>query len=57
MIEALLGTKFAGYIAGAWGVSALGLLTLAVWVGVTHAARRRDMARLERAGQRRAARD
>lgn len=57
MIEALFGAKYLGYIAGAWGVSAAAIVALMVWVWASHRARRAALARLDKAGLRRAARD
>ena len=57
MIETLFGARHGAFIAGAWGVSVLAVLALIVWVGLVHRARRAELARLEQAGLRRAARD
>lgn len=54
-MEALFGAKYAGFILAAWGVSALAVLALIAWVWLGHRARRAELARLEKAGLRRAA--
>ncbi len=50
----LFGTKYAGYIAAAYGITFAILLAMAVAVVVTYGKRRKQMARLEEQGLKRA---
>ena len=52
-MTALFGTKYFGFIAGAYGVTAFVLFALVVWVLLTQRSRRAELAALERAGLRR----
>ena len=46
-------TAHALYVTAAYGISALGIAALIVWVMLDQRARRRDMAELEASGMRR----
>lgn len=55
-MSALFGTKYFGFIASSFAITLVVLLAMVVWVLVTYSKRKRDLARLEQAGLRRAAR-
>ena len=50
----LFGTEYFGFIASSYGVVTFVLLALLTWVNVTYAKRKRDLAKLEQAGIKRA---
>ncbi|MDA8870363.1 heme exporter protein CcmD [Rhizobiaceae bacterium] len=54
MIAAMFGEKYGAYIAGAYGLTAVVLLLLVVWVWAGYRARLRELSALEQAGIRRA---
>lgn len=54
MIEALFGTKYLGFIAGAYGIVTLSILLLTVSIWLTARRRREQLQKLEEAGLRRA---
>ena len=54
MIEALFGTKYFGFIAGAYGVVTLSLVLLVLSIWLTSRRRPAQLAKLEEAGLRRA---
>lgn len=56
-MSVFFGTKYFGFIAGAYGVTAFVLLALIVWVLVKQRQRRSELAALETSGIRRANRD
>lgn len=53
-MDALFGTKYFGFIASSYGITAVVLLIMVAWVLLTQRARRRQLAALEEAGVRRA---
>lgn len=55
-MEALFGTKYFGFILSAYSVTTVVLLLLVVWILVTHKSRKRQVAKLEQAGIKRASR-
>lgn len=55
-MTALFGTKYFGFILSAYAVTTLVLLLLVVWILMTHKSRKRQLAKLERAGLKRASR-
>lgn len=56
-MSALFGTKYFGFIAGAYGVTAIVLIALIAWVLLTQRRRQAELASLEESGLRRAERD
>ncbi len=56
-MTALFGTKYFGFIAGAYGITGVVLVALIVWVLITQRRRRVALAALEQSGLRRADRD
>ncbi len=52
-MSALLGTKYAGFIAGAYGITFAVLLAMVLWVILTARNRRKALAKLEAEGVRR----
>ncbi|MGI9354916.1 MAG: heme exporter protein CcmD [Rhizobiaceae bacterium] len=56
-MSALFGTKYFGFIAGAYGVTAIVLVALIVWVLLTQRSRRAELTSLEQSGLRRAEQD
>ena len=53
-MSALLGTKYAGFILGAYGITFAVLIGMVLWVVLTTRNRRADLAKLEADGVRRA---
>ena len=52
----LFGTKYFGFILSAYGITAAVLLVLTIWILLTHQSRKRQLAKLEEAGIKRASR-
>jgi heme exporter protein CcmD len=55
-MTSLFGTQYFGYILSAYGLSAMILLGLTAWILMVYSRRKRQLARLEKTGQRRVAR-
>ena len=55
-MTSLFGTEYFGFIASAYAVTATVLFVLVVWILATHAHRKRELDRLEKAGLKRASR-
>ena len=53
-MNALFGTEYFGFIAGAYGVVTVCLLSLIVWVVATQIRRERQLAQLQQRGLKRA---
>jgi len=56
-MSALFGTKYFGFIAGAYGVTTVVLVALIVWILLTQRSRRAELGSLEESGLRRTERD
>jgi heme exporter protein D len=55
-MNTLFGTKYFGFIFSAYGITAVVLLGLLIWIVATYRGRRRQLAKLEAAGIKRASR-
>lgn len=55
-MTALFGSKYFGFILSAYGITAVALIALTVWIFLTHARRNQQIAMLEEAGLKRASR-
>jgi heme exporter protein CcmD len=55
-MTSLFGTQYFGYILAAYGLTALALILLTIWIVAVHNSRKRQLDRLEESGLRRAAR-
>ena len=56
-MTALFGTKYFGFILSAYAVTTIVLLLLVVWILMTHRSRKKQLAKLEKAGMKRASRN
>ena len=56
-MTALFGTKYFGFILSAYAVTTIVLLLLVVWILMTHRSRKKQLAKLEQAGMKRASRN
>ena len=56
-MAALFGTKYFGFILSAYAVTTVVLLLLVVWILMVHKSRKRQLAKLEEAGIKRASRN
>ena len=52
----LFGTKYFGFILSAYGITALVLLALTIWILLSYRNRKRQLVKLEQAGFKRASR-
>ena len=52
----LFGTKYFGFILSAYGITFVVLALMIIWVLATYSRRKRDLARMEEAGLKRASR-
>ena len=56
-MAALFGTKYFGFILSDYAVTTIVLLLLVVWILMTHRSRKKQLAKLEKAGMKRASRN
>lgn len=54
MLEELFGSRYFGFIASSYAVTFAVLILMVIWVLVTHSRRKSALAKLEKAGLRRA---
>ncbi|MEP0943286.1 MAG: heme exporter protein CcmD [Rhizobiaceae bacterium] len=55
-MTSLFGTKYFGFIVSAYGITTVVLLLMVAWILLVHRSRKKQLARLEEAGIKRASR-